>query len=160
MSTSTQLNSWAEKYIPKGFLGVFAADRLPEPDVVATVADAQGLTSLICNYDPHDLPGSHWVACRIEQHSVAWFDSYGLAPDADDLILGHTTHFAPWLTSVCQQLKLKSYTWSTLDLQSLAASTCGHYALWYCRNGPTRGWEGFGSDTTGNDSLIRELVRV
>ena len=88
MSTTTQLEAWAAKHVPR-FLGVFAADTLPDPSVVAHAAP----TSLVVNYDPHELPGSHWVACRISRRVAEWFDSFGLAPDADDLILGHATYF-------------------------------------------------------------------
>ena len=35
----------------------------------------------------------------------------------------------------------------TLDLQSLDAKTCGHYALYFCKNGPLKNWEDFDTNT-------------
>ena len=151
MSTSTQLETWATKNV-EHFIGVYAADQLP--------SRISAPSCLIVNYDPASLPGSHWVACWVQKRSVYWFDSFGLAPDADDLILGHRTFFTSWLASICGPLGLQSYSWNTLDLQSLAAKTCGHYSLWFCRNGPLVGWRQFTSDTTSNDARIRDLVRL
>ena len=155
MSTTTQLDAWAAKNISR-FYGVFSADTLPEP---AEVADAAP-TTLIVNYDPHDMPGSHWVACRVDRHELAWFDSFGLPPDSDDLILGHQTHFRKWLERVCHQLRLKTYSYNTADLQALSGKTCGHYSLWFCKNGPKKGWENFGPDREKNDLVIQQLVRL
>ena len=93
MSTTTQLQHWASGNSPlynnATFLGVFPSDRLPDPQDVATSTYAV----LIVNYDPADLPGSHWCAILINHRAVSWFDSYGLPPDAPDLLLGHKTHF-------------------------------------------------------------------
>ena len=44
------------------FLGIFAADQLPDSKSVATLAPC----CLIVNYDPHDLPGSHWCAALVQ----------------------------------------------------------------------------------------------
>ena len=155
MSTTTQLEAWAAKNIPH-FLGVFAADSLPHPADVARAAP----TSLVVNYDPHEMPGSHWVACRISSTEVTWFDSFGLAPDADDLILGHQTQFHDWLEKVCHRLGIGGYSWNTADLQALSSRTCGHYAVWFARNGPEKGWEGFGPNREVNDRAIQRLVRL
>ena len=155
MSTTTQLESWAAKNIPH-FLGVFSADTLPEPANVARAAP----TVLIVNYDPHGMPGSHWVACRIRRHEVEWFDSFGLAPDADNLILGHKTRFKEWLAEVCGHLGLKAFNYNTADIQAISASTCGHYALWFSRNGPKKGWGNFGPHREANDRVIQQLVKL
>ena len=73
----------------------------------------------IAKYDPSDLPGSHWYAILITRRAVQWFDSYGLPPNAPDLILGHTTRFCQLLARVCEKLHLPAYSWNTFDLQSL-----------------------------------------
>lgn len=158
MSTTTQLESWAAKNIPH-FLGVFAADTLPHPEVAADTT-YHAPTSLVVNYDPHEMSGSHWVACRIRRHEVEWFDSFGLAPDADDLILGHKTRFREWLGVVCHRLGLTGFSWNTADLQALSGRTCGHYAVWFARNGPKKGWEGFGPHREANDRAIQRLVQL
>ena len=155
MSTTTQLEHWASKNIPH-FLGVFAADTLPDPEVAAQNAP----TAFVVNYDPHELPGSHWVACRIAPHAVEWFDSFGLAPDADDIILGHKTKFRGWLEAVCHRLGLMEFIWNTADLQALSARTCGNYALWFAQHGSSKGWEKFGPSPEANDRLIQRLVQL
>ena len=50
MSTTSQLELWAAKNI-SDFVGVYASDNLP------TAVKAP--CSLIVNYDPKNLPGSH-----------------------------------------------------------------------------------------------------
>ena len=90
------------------------------------------MSSLIFNYYPSDLSGIHWVAAWISE-SVYWFDSFGMPPDADDIIIGHQTFFKEWLTKICKSMILKSYSWNTLDLQNMWAKTCGHYSLYFCK---------------------------
>jgi hypothetical protein len=153
MLTTTQLENWALKNIGTSFIGVFAADTLP---VMVNRVPA----SLIVNYDPHNLPGSHWVSCRISKDGVIWYDSFGLAPDANDIILGHRTYFHDWLSTVCRLLQLENYWYNTADLQSLKSRTCGHYALHFCSVGPKKGWGDFGPDQATNDLLIQRLVRL
>ena len=150
MSTTKQLENWAEKNI-SNFLGVYSSDTLPNPLEIKPPA------SLIVNYDPHNMPGSHWVACTINLDTVEWFDSFGLQPDADDLILGHKTNFRKFLSTVCHKLGIKKYSWNTADLQSLDAQTCGHYSLWFCKNGS---WDQFGPDRKKNDKIILQLVQL
>ena len=155
MSTTQQLEAWAAKNISNfNFNGVYSADTLPQPQNITPK------TCLIVNYDNHNKRGSHWVACCIDYNAVYWFDSFGLAPDADDLILGHKTYFKEWLNNVCRNLNIKSYNYNTADLQSLEATTCGHYSLWFCKNGWKNGWENFGPDREKNDLLIKQLVRL
>ena len=158
MSTTAQLERWATKHPPlyhnAAFLGVFASDCLPDPETTATRAPA----ALVVNYDPNDLPGSHWCSVIITRGVVCWFDSYGLPPDAPDLLIGHETHFRGWLTAVCRLLGLAHFSSNQSDLQSLGESTCGHWALFFLKNGPHEGWEHFGSDLEANDLLIQKLV--
>ena len=132
MSSASLLELWAAKNI-SNFLGVYPADKLPKT--------IRAPCSLIFNYDASDLPSSHWVAVWTKKHNIYWFDSFGLAPDVDDIIIGHQTFFIEWLTKICKSMNLKCYSWNTLDLQSLDAKTCGHYALYFCKNGPLKNWE-------------------
>lgn len=149
MSNTSQLELWATKNI-SNFMGVYPSDKLPK--TIKTPC------SLIFNYDSSHLPGSHWVAVWISKN-VYWFDSFGMPPDADDLIIGHKSFFKQWLINVCSSMNLKNYSWNTLDLQSLDAKTCGHYSLYFCKNGPYKGWEDFNSNTKNNDIKIRQLVK-
>jgi len=54
------------------FAGVFPCDRLP--------LSIQNPGAVICNTDPHDKPGAHWVAMYVDGDVGEYFDSYGLPP--------------------------------------------------------------------------------
>ena len=156
MSTTPQLEKWAAKNIPFRFYGVFSANTLPSP-----IEFCDGVpTSLIVNYDLSNMAGSHWVSVYATENELSWFDSFGLAPDSDDLLLGHRTYFHRWLEQVCHRLGLKKYSWNTADLQSLNETTCGHYSAYFCKNGPKKGWSQFGSNRAANDQLVRKLVQL
>ena len=154
MTSADMLEQWGQTHIHNSrFLGVFPADRLPAPD------DFEPPVSAVCNYDPANMPCSHWVAVLIRPLSVEWFDSFGLAPDSSDLFIGHRTYFRAWLSRVCRRFGLKSYEYNCADLQSLSEVTCGHWAVYFAKNGAEAGWGGFGPDREKNDRLIRQLVR-
>ena len=155
-STTNQLERWGVAHIKKsrGFIGVFAADRLPDIDEIKVPA------TCVVNYDPANMPGSHWVAASIQPSSVSWFDSYGLAPDSPDLLIGHRTNFREWLSRICKHLGLNKYEYNHADLQSPGETTCGLWALYFSQNGPNKGWEAFGPDPEHNDRLIRQLVHL
>ena len=140
MTSSSMIEQWADRNIEKiqGFLGVYTADRHPSPAEIEPPAVG------IINYDPANMPGSHWVAVSIQPSSVSWFDSYGLGPDSGDLLIGHRTYFRAWLSRVCQRLGLKNYEYNQADLQSPSETTCGHWALYFSQQGPETGWEVFG----------------
>src|SRR6218665_3966086 len=54
---------------------VFPCDRLPTRFKVPAL--------LVCNTDPHDAPGEHWVVLYVENSSYGeFFDSFGRPPDA------------------------------------------------------------------------------
>ena len=138
----------------RGFMGVYAADRLPDPNKIIVPA------TCVVNYDPVNMPGSHWVAIEIQPSIVSFFDSYGLRPDSPDILIGHRTYFKKWLSRVCQCLSLNSFDYDSVDLQSIHETTCGLWALYFAQNGPNKGWEAFGRDRELNDQLIRQLVRL
>ena len=53
--------------------GVFPSDKLP---IIKTYPAA-----LIANTDPHDQPGTHWIAMYFESpYESEFFDSYGFPP--------------------------------------------------------------------------------
>lgn len=80
----------------------------------------------------------------VQPSSVSWFDSYGLGPDSPDLLVGYRTYFCEWLSRVCDRLRINSYDYSHVDLQSHGETTCGHWALHFALNGPEKGWDDFG----------------
>ena len=155
-STTNQLERWGHTHIKKsqGFMGVYAADRLPNPDSIAVPA------TCVVNYDLSTMPGSHWSSISVKPSSVLWFDSYGLAPDSPDLLIGHRTNFREWLSRICKRLGLNKYEYNHADLQSPGQNTCGLWALYFAQNGPNKNWEPFGPDREHNDHLIRRLVRL
>ena len=155
MTSADALERWGRAHITGSrFLGVFPMDRLLPPGEVVPPAVC------VVNYDPAKMPGSHWVAVSVQPSSVSWFDSYGLGPDSSDLVIGYQTHFWAWLSHVCQQLGLNRYEYNRADLQSPSETTCGHWAVYFAKNGPKTGWEVFGPDREKNDRLIRRLVRI
>lgn len=91
------------------FLGVFASDELP--------SQVRYPCGLIANTDPGHLPGTHWVAMYINKNGQGeYFDSYGLQP----LVKEHEK----FLETNCSR-----WRHSTLTLQSLTSSVCGHFCM-------------------------------
>ncbi len=67
------------------FLGVFPKDLLPQVDQTPIL--------IVCNTDPHDKPGEHWIAIYVENESYGeYFDSFGLEP---------TEHFKTFMNVHC-----------------------------------------------------------
>ena len=89
--------------------GVFPSDKLP---VIKTYP-----AGLISNTDPHDLPGTHWVAMYFTSPGISeFFDSYGFPPEVyemEDYILRNVTMY------------------NDLPLQGLTSDVCGDYCLFY-----------------------------
>ena len=156
MSSTDELERWGRTHIKKsqGFIGVFAADRLPKPDSIKVPM------ACIINYDLAKMPGSHWVAVSVQPSAVWWFDSYGIGPDAPDLLLGHRTRFRVWLSRICKRLGLNKYEFNSADLQSPGETTCGHWSAYFTKHGPEMGWDAFGADREHNDRIIRQLIRL
>lgn len=102
------------------FAGVFASDMLP--------TEFSKPSTFVVNLDPHNLPGSHWIAVTINSNSIAWyFDSYGLPPFIKSLknfISCHSYHF----------------TFNQHQLQSLYSDICGQYVCLYTLYICTRGY--------------------
>ena len=92
------------------FVGVFASDRLPK--------HCEQPAALICNLDPHNQPGSHWVAIYIENDIGEYFDSYGLPPLNKNIV--------SFLQNNCQEWKFRNE-----ELQAINSDVCGHYCIWY-----------------------------
>ena len=137
MTTGTSadtLERWGQTHIMNSrFLGVFPADKLPPPDEFEPPAVC------VINYDPANMPGSHWVAVSVQPTVISYFDSYGLGPDSGDLLIGHRTHFRAWLSRVCRRLGIHRYEYNKADLQSPGETTCGHWAVYFAKNGPETG---------------------
>lgn len=154
MTSNVQLDNYIKKqkktFAP--FVGVFPSDKLPNVDKGQDFC-------LITNYDPSTKNGSHWVALAIKGNKAYWFDSYGIKPDGDDLILNDKTKYLPYLTKYSNDI-----IYNHIDLQALESEVCGLYACYFCIHGlPARNkeaWKMFSQNTQLNDKKIKVLVRV
>lgn len=153
MSKTADLARWCVRHRVPHYRGVVGSDGLPS--VLPTNA------FFIVNYQKTSEPGDHWVAFRKNGTHVDWFDSYGLKPDADDLVLHDKTRFRSYLRSHGVKT-IKSNNW---DLQQLQSEVCGHYACWFGLAGLPSAtnpmWNGFTpNDQARNDVLIKRLVKL
>ena len=125
-------------------LGVFACDRLPK------TFDKSKPALLVCNTDPHDKPGEHWVVLYIENPSYGeYFDSFGEPPNAP---------FRTFLHKHCNR-----WIYTDRNLQSVISRFCGHYCIFYCihrsRNKTINAITNMLSFDTGlNDYLVHNFV--
>ena len=124
------------------FIGVFAADQLPE-------RKKKGL--YIVNLDKIENDGSHWVAMNIGsgKKKSFYFDSYGMPPPFE--------HFRRFLR--------RGFRWNKKQLQHPLSTTCGQWCLYFCLR-QSQGWKlksTFGpfSNTQflANDHVVNEIVR-
>ena len=92
------------------FLGVFAADELPQQLPVGSLA--------IINCCDRTEPGKHWIAIYQETtNRLVMFDSFGLPPSAYNLE---------------NKLPADVIVYNNRQLQSIYSNVCGQYCLYYC----------------------------
>jgi hypothetical protein len=120
----------------QGFLGVFAADRLPK---------LSNTCCLVANTDPSESPGQHWVCFSCVNGNLYMFDSYGNPPMYYDT-------FAYFL-------KNKTCAFSNKCIQSDITNVCGNYCVYFLTkinegNSPHQISETFGPNLIENDSFI------
>jgi hypothetical protein len=121
------------------FQGVFSRDTLPSKPRL-----------LICNTDPSDKPGQHWIAIYVDKNLRGeFFDSFGRHPDA---------HFERYMNEHCC-----SWTYNKRQLQSLISSFCGYYCCFYCmfrcRGMNINGIINYFTRDTGfNDCIVHSFV--
>ena len=72
-----------ERKLSRRIDGVFSIDTLPDKPRL-----------LVCNTDPSDKPGQHWVCIHVEDGRGEYFDSFGRRP---------TTLFERYLNRHCCQ---------------------------------------------------------
>jgi hypothetical protein len=121
------------------FQGVFSADTLPENPRL-----------LICNTDPSNQPGTHWIAIYVDQNGHGeYFDSFGRKPSAV---------FEHYMKENCID-----WIFNTKQLQSITSRYCGFYCCFYCMF-RCRGYDltrivnMFTKDTGFNDSIVFGFV--
>ena len=111
---SSQIDLILRARCRQSFLGVFACDRLP-----SRLPPRRPLM-MVCNTDPHTLPGRHWIAIYIGEDSRAEiFDSLHDTPPSQI--------FVTYLNRSC-----RSWTSNSKQLQSAATRFCGQYCIFYC----------------------------
>ncbi len=127
------------------FAGVYPRDRMPR--IVKNYPRAY-----VCNTDPHDQDGEHWVAIYLDRDGTGeYFDAYGLPP--------MHARFVNFLNKNCA----KSWTHNDQQLQGLTSHVCGQYCLFYllhrCRGYPMMAiTQMFGSNWENNDFLVHEFI--
>lgn len=121
------------------YQGVFSVDTLPEKPRL-----------LVCNTDPSDKPGKHWVAIFADSRGRGeYFDSFGREPRG---IL------KDYMNERCID-----WIHNTRQLQSVVSNHCGYYCCFYCML-RCRGFDLarivglFTRDTGFNDSIVRGFV--
>jgi len=139
---ATKIESLLRKRCGKIFLGVFAIDRLPQK------LPTRRPLLLVCNTDPHDRPGEHWISLYIDNRGE-YFDSFGEEP---------RKIFELYLNKHCN-----TWTKSARALQSVLSSFCGHYCVFYClfkclNYDIVSISNVFSSDTALNDYIVHKFV--
>jgi len=120
------------------FDGVFSVDTLPKHPHI-----------LVCNIDPSDKPGRHWVCIFVENGRGEYFDSFGRRPNAA---------FERYLNKHCSY-----WIYNNRQLQSVISKFCGHYCIYYCmlrsRDVTMRRIvSSLTTDTALNDALVHRFV--
>jgi hypothetical protein len=121
------------------FQGVFSSDTLPTTPRL-----------LVCNTDPSQRPGEHWIAISVDKNGRGeYFDSFGRPPDK---------HFEHYMNSNC-----KRWSFNKRQLQSRISAFCGYYCCAYIAL-KSRGFDMikivgmFSNDTGYNDWLVHRIV--
>ena len=102
------------KYTNEYFNGVYSIDTLEEIEVKPNL--------IICNTDPSNKPGKHWVLFFFnnDDDNVEYFDSLGKG------IENYGTEFVIFVKKFA-----KNITQSKQRVQAINTDTCGHYCLYY-----------------------------
>ena len=100
------------KYTNECFNGVYSLDTLEDIEAKPKL--------IICNTDPSNKPGKHWVLFYFEKDNVEFFDSLGKSIDNYGIeFLRFARKFA------------KTISQSQLRVQAKNTDTCGQYCLYY-----------------------------
>ena len=134
-----QIERFVRRFCRDKFQGVFSCDTLPpNPEL------------LVCNTDPHDKPGTHWIVICVDKNGRGeYFDSFGMEPP---------TVFRDYMNKHC-----RNWTFNRIKLQSVLSRFCGHYCCFYCvyrYNGfnMTKIVSMFTNDATVNDVFVHKFV--
>jgi hypothetical protein len=129
----------ADKPCREIFQGVFSIDTLPDKPRL-----------LVCNTDPSNKPGKHWIAIFVDsKRRGEYFDSFGRKP---------AKAFENYMNEHCAD-----WTFNAKQLQSIVSNCCGFYCCFYCALrcrgfDLTRVVKIFTGDTGFNDSIVQGFV--
>jgi hypothetical protein len=130
------------------FNGVYACDKIPK-----------NLTqngALVCNTDPSNKPGRHWIVLFIGDNYIEFFDSLGNGP-------GYAPYPKEFLTAAKSR---PTCEFNPHMIQSALSDTCGEFCVYYVRERCAgRAMHEIVADFQGrtpiqNDLLVKKLVSV
>lgn len=98
------------------FHGVFPRDIIPHHPPAQPSA-------IVINLDKSNQPGSHWVACFIDENGFGeYFDPFGIHPQHIEIINYFDRNCGPL-----------NWGYSLLTLQNVMSVTCGLYCILFVR---------------------------
>jgi hypothetical protein len=139
---STKINRLLKKRCGNIYLGVFPIDKLPHK------LPPRRPLLLVCNTDPHDKPGDHWVVLYIDIIGE-YFDSFA--------------QYVPRTFQLYLDKYCNTVTVNNKILQSVMSAYCGHFCIFYCLM-KTLSYsmsdivDAFTSDTALNDYIVHQFV--
>jgi len=142
MMNTKSIDDYLRKRCGSIFKGVFSCDTLPKR--------VRGPALFVCNTDPEDHPGHHWISIYVSEHREGEFmDSFGRAPGSP---------FKEFMEKHCE-----TWMYNHKQLQNIYSHFCGHYCIFYClyrsKNLDMRRIvEMFTNDTVNNDNLVHGFV--
>ena len=105
--------NWVEYLKIKNVKGVISRDEIPR--LVKNIPNQ----CFIINLDDTEGPGTHWVAVKITEDFVNYFDSFGMQPPQELINLCHTFN--------------KLYKYESNQFQDLSSVLCGYYCLYFSK---------------------------
>ena len=106
--TNLDIQNWVEYLKIPNFGGVISRDQ---------VKDCEMGHSFVINLNESNEPGSHWVAMVFGSDLILYFDSFGLDPPEEVLML-------------CNKNRV-NYAFNNTHYQSLTSVLCGYYCLFF-----------------------------
>ena len=95
----------------KVFKGVYASDELPARTSIDSL--------FVCNTDPSDRPGTHWIVVYVEyKRKSDYFDSFGTAPTIPEIERFLNDNSTEWI-------------YNDKPVQEITSDACGHHCIFF-----------------------------
>jgi hypothetical protein len=134
MTSTGELSTWCKRHGVSNFIGVFCSN-----DVPYIKTKPGNNVCFIVNHSPCNsvTGGTHWLACRIEGTHANWFDSFGFPPTSqlENNNMSPPGEAPPQFDLMLKKFGVKTFSYNTLDLQSITSDVCGLYAAYFCKHG-------------------------